>query len=119
MEDCARRNSESGKIESPASNLQLPISIVGPAPNSIYQISPQIPLAFQQIEVSARLNAKIALREVRLVIDGQTIATFSRSPYRALWQLTVGEHEVKAIGVDEAGKTMESELVKFRVIGEQ
>lgn len=95
-----------------------PIIITNPAPNSIYQLSPQIPLAFQQVELTARLNANLAPGRVSLVLDGKTIATFSRAPYRALWQLTRGEHQLKAVATDAGGTSIESESVKFLVTDE-
>jgi 1A family penicillin-binding protein len=89
--------------------------VTSPAPNSVFALSSQLPADAQQIEVSARLNANVMLREVTLFVDGQPLATFTRAPYRALWRLTAGEHEVKAVGVDGDGRRVESESVRFRV----
>jgi hypothetical protein len=61
------------------------------------------------------LNANVVLREVTLLVDGQPLATFTRAPYRALWRLTAGEHEVKALGVDAEWRRVESDIVRFRV----
>ncbi len=89
--------------------------VTNPAPNSTFALSLQLPSELQQIEISARLGTATPLPDVTLYVDGTPIARFDRTPFRALWQLTVGEHEVKAIGMDGAGHRVESEVVRFWV----
>jgi 1A family penicillin-binding protein len=89
--------------------------VTSPAPNSIFTLSPQIPLNLQRIDISARLGATDVPRQVELHVDGQTIATFASPPYRALWQLAVGDHTIQAIGIDANGQQVESAPLQFRV----
>ncbi len=92
--------------------------VTSPAPNTSFALSPQLPSGLQQIEVSARLNAPISLREVTLLIDGQPLATFAHAPFRAFWRLTPGEHTARAVGVDAHGKRVESNAIRFKVEAE-
>lgn len=105
--------------ESTSASLRVPASprllLTSPSPNSIFSISPQLPLELQQIEVAARLNAPVSLQEVTLLIDDQPIATFTHAPYRTFWHLMPGDHTVQAIGVDVDGKRVESNVIHFKV----
>ncbi len=89
--------------------------VTSPPPNSVYSLSPQLPTELQQIEVAARLNAPTTVRMADLLIDGQTIGTFSRPPYRALWRLTDGDHTAQAVAVDGQGNRLQSEIIHFQV----
>ncbi|MBI4789219.1 MAG: PBP1A family penicillin-binding protein [Chloroflexi bacterium] len=91
------------------------LSITSPAPNSVFSPSPQIPAELQRIEIAARLNTPNIVGNVSLLVDGQPIATFTRAPYRALWQLAAGEHTAQAVGVDADGQRVESDVVRFVV----
>ncbi len=93
------------------------LEIVSPANNSIFEISPQLPADLQKIEVSARLNQALRLSNVTLLIDGNAIGQFTSVPYRVLWKLQVGEHTAQAIAVTMDGTRVESDVVRFRVIG--
>lgn len=110
------------------SNLQLVLT--SPAPNSIFQLSPQIPMSLQQVEVSARLGSpplgkggieggRAGVRSVTLFVDGKPVGQFASPPYRALWQLVVGDHQAQAVGVDASGNPIESPLIHFVVTNEQ
>ena len=99
------------------SSLNSGLVITSPAPNSIFELSPQLPAELQQIEVTARLSSSAGVHEVKLLVDGQPIATFAAPPYRALWRLTPGEHQVQAIGVNADGQQVESNVVRFTVTG--
>jgi membrane carboxypeptidase/penicillin-binding protein PbpC len=92
------------------------LEIVSPAPNSIFQSSPQLPAELQQVEVTARLNQSLRLAQVTLLLDGQPIGKFTMLPYRALWQLRAGEHTAQAVGVTADGAKVTSELVHFTVM---
>jgi hypothetical protein len=91
------------------------LEIVSPAQNSEYETSPQLPASLQQVEVSARLNRAVALRQVTLYVDDVAVGEFTRAPYRTLWQLTVGTHQARAVGVTTDGQTIESAVVRFTV----
>jgi len=70
----------------------------------------------QRIEVTARPGGSTPLRQVTLIVDGQPLVTLLQPPYRALWQLEEGTHEVKAIGVDARGRHLESQPLQFTVV---
>ncbi len=92
-----------------------PLAITSPAPNSVFSLSPQIPVDVQKIDISVRLNASIPLDRGQVLLDGQSIGAFTRLPYRMLWQLVAGEHTLQAVGVDTDGTRVESGTLTFRV----
>ncbi|MBS1254154.1 MAG: Penicillin-binding protein 2D [Anaerolineales bacterium] len=96
------------------SNFQL--AIVSPAPNTTFALSEQLPAGFQRVEVVAQARTATPLREVTLLVDDEPLATLSRPPYRALWQLEAGGHQVRAVGVDAEGREVESESIRFTVL---
>jgi membrane carboxypeptidase/penicillin-binding protein len=98
-----------------AANGAALLQITSPAPNSIFELSPQLPPELQQIEVSARLGTSTGMRELTLLVDSQPIATFTAAPYRALWRLAPGEHQVQAAGEDANGQRVESAVIRFTV----
>jgi membrane carboxypeptidase/penicillin-binding protein PbpC len=90
--------------------------VTSPAPNTTFALSPQLPRDFQSIEVAARSGSLVPLRQVTLLVDGQPLATLARPPYRVMWRLQVGAHQVRAVGVDADGRPTESEPVSFTVL---
>jgi membrane peptidoglycan carboxypeptidase len=108
---------------SPISNLQstdqagtMHLAVVSPAPNTTFALSSQLPAEFQRVEVVAQAYTTTPLQQVRLLVDGRPLVTLSRPPYRALWQLEAGSHQVRAVGVDAGGRSVESESVQFTVL---
>ena len=89
------------------------LSVTYPDEAAVIAISPQIPAAMQQLELTAR--AEVVMRQVTIMVDGAPIATLSRPPYRAIWQLTPGDHLVRAVGLDAYGAALDSPPVTFRV----
>lgn len=89
------------------------LSVNFPAEGAIIAISPLLPAAMQQVEMTAR--AEMAMRQVTITVDGAAIATLVRPPYRANWQLAPGDHLVRALGVDASGSSFDSLPVAFRV----
>lgn len=98
-----------------ASSSRPALEIISPAQNSIYETSPQIPANQQQVSVNARLNQAMKLSRVELLIDGVSVGEPASVPYRALWQLTVGQHTAQAIGITADGKQVSSDIVNFTV----
>ena len=95
------------------------LAVVSPAPNTTFALSSQLPTEFQRVEVMAQARTTTPLQQVTLVVDDQPVATLSRPPYRALWQLEAGSHQVRAVGVDAEGRSVESEAVRFTVLEEE
>jgi membrane carboxypeptidase/penicillin-binding protein len=102
----------------PYSLLPTPYSLLLTSPDqgSRYQLSPEIPPSAQQILVAARPVAGIALQEITLLVDGQPLATLTRSPYRALWPMEVGTHVFTVVGVDVEGNEMAGNRVTIEVV---
>lgn len=96
---------------------EAPLVLTSPAPNTTFELSSQLPLEMQRVELSARPGTAGPVREVTLLVDERPIATLSRPPYRVLWRLEPGEHQAVAVGVDEKGQRVVSEVVRFRVEG--
>jgi membrane carboxypeptidase/penicillin-binding protein PbpC len=93
-----------------------PLVVSHPHPNTTFALSPELPRSSQQIEVAARPGGSTPLRQVTLLVDGRPLATLVRPPYRVLWQLEEGTHEVKAIGLDAEGRRLESQPLQFTVV---
>lgn len=99
-----------------ASSSTLPFVMISPAQNSVFETSPQLPAALQQLEISARLNAPLSLREVTLFVDDVAVGRFTSVPYRALWALTPGVHQARAVALTAAGENLTTDTVHFRVL---
>ncbi len=93
--------------------------VVQPAPNTTFALSTQLPRSFQQIEVAARSASDLPLVEVTLLVDGRTLTTQKRPPYRTAWPVTPGEHRVQAVGIDAARGEVKSEPIRFTVLEEE
>ncbi len=104
----------SSRVVGQVGNLPY-LVLTSPSPNATLSLSPQLPTELQKIEVTARLNAPVSLQEVTLLIDGQSVATFTRAPYSTFWRLSAGEHTAQTVGVDADGKRVESNVIRFRV----
>jgi len=123
--DCFGRVTGNASNQSSVSSEQSSVTsrsaleLVSPAHNSEFETSPQLPASLQQVEVAARLNRAVALRQVTLYVDEVVIGEFTSAPYRALWQLTPGIHRAQAIGITTDGQTIESDVARFIVIGDQ
>ncbi|MEK9165180.1 MAG: transglycosylase domain-containing protein, partial [Chloroflexota bacterium] len=100
---------QTSNIQLPTSNLQL----TSPDEATIYNISPRLPIASQQIVFGAVSSGQ--LKEVAFVLDGETVATISEPPYQYYWQLEPGQHVLEAIGVTENGENVKSVGVRFTV----
>jgi len=111
--DCKNQIAENG--QPPAVSSAASLIVTSPAPNTTFALTPYLPSEAQQIEIGARLSTRTLVHDLRLLVDGQALATFTEPPYRALWQLHVGEHTVQAVGIDGEGRRVESTLVRFRV----
>jgi len=95
---------------------QPAIHMINPAPNAVYRMAPNVPLAHQQIEVSARTSAVDDLVQVTLFVNGQLLAALSEPPHTVLWQLVPGEYAFHAEATDRAGHTWASPPVRITVV---
>jgi hypothetical protein len=112
-------NEQISNLLSPTSGLQPPtpdLQITHPDQGTVYQISPVTPRETQRIAVAAQAGNNAQFDSVMLLVDGQSIATFSAPPYRALWTLDPGAHTFSARGVDRNGREVTSSLVRVTVL---
>jgi membrane carboxypeptidase/penicillin-binding protein PbpC len=97
--------------EGEGENNQL--MVVSPDPESVYQISPTLPIEAQKLKIAAVGSAGV--RDVTILLDGVPLARFDAPPFEAWWVIAEGKHEVYAEGIDAEGKTVRSEAVTFTV----
>ncbi len=90
------------------------LAIITPDPNTIFHITPLLPLEGQRVRFSA--VSAVQLRSLRFVLNGQTLAAVQGPPFDVWWQLEAGEFELEAVGLDSAGREVRSAPVSFRVV---
>lgn len=91
----------------------VPLRLIAPDPNTVYNISPITPIDAQQIRLEA--VGETEFRDVTLWVDDEVVATLSDPPYQAWWPLSVGVHWASAVGITESGETISSEQIMFEV----
>jgi 1A family penicillin-binding protein len=89
------------------------LSLLSPAANSVYQITPTLPLDAQRLLVEAA--AASGVQQVTLWVDGTPIGVFNQPPYQAWWTLSPGTHQAWAEGVMENGEQVTTQPVTFDV----
>ncbi len=94
---------------------QALVRITRPDNGTIYQVTPQTPIATQRIPVQAIVADGVQLARLTLLVDGQPIGEFTASPARAFWQLQIGAHTITARVVDNQGQVHDSEAVRVVV----
>lgn len=105
-------------IAQPPTGIGVPgaesvLQLTSPDPQTVYQISPRLPLASQQILFSAQLAALASSVTFRL--DGQVLATFTAGPYEWWWPLAPGPHTLVAEATLTTGETV-TEQLQFTVL---
>ncbi len=90
------------------------LTIISPAPNTVYRLSGSLPGSAQKIRLAAIGEA--GLRQVTIYVDGAPVATLTEAPFEFWWPLAIGTHEVWAEGVLASGATMTSERLTFQVV---
>jgi penicillin-binding protein 1C len=89
--------------------------LTSPANGTVFQISQDLPLTLQKIEVSAAVAGVAAAARVELRADGTTLASFDGPPYGTVWQLIPGSHRFEAVAMDPDGKTLASDVADVTV----
>jgi len=103
----------SGAISPPAGS-GAPLHISSPDPNTVYQISPRLPLASQQVPF--QVVAAGPLQSVSYNLDGQPLGTVSAAPFELWWALAPGHHTLQAQARLTNGQSVASEPVLFDVL---
>ena len=89
------------------------LRLISPDPQSIYQISPSLPLDAQKLKIAAVAPASV--HDVTIYLDDVPLAHLSAPPFETWWQIAVGQHQVYASGIDAGGAQVKSEVVPFTV----
>jgi membrane carboxypeptidase/penicillin-binding protein PbpC len=112
-QEWARANGLPQPPDSGLGSLDTGLVITSPDPNTVYQISPRLPLESQQ--VPWRVTAGEPLSAVTFVLDAQAVATVTQPPFEWWWTLQPGAHTLRARGQLASGETVESEAMPFVV----
>lgn len=90
------------------------LMLISPTPNATYRITPDLDLSSQQLPVEALAGQ--GFTQVTIYVDGNPLQTFSAPPYETWWELSAGEHQFWAEGVNANGEVVKSEVVRITVI---
>jgi membrane carboxypeptidase/penicillin-binding protein PbpC len=103
------------KAQNPKSQIPNPkLEISSPDPNTVYQISPRLPRASQQIPL--RVISTEPLEAVTFFLDDQPLATVTTTPFEFWWVLEDGAHSLRAEARLVGGETVESASEQFWVV---
>jgi len=111
---------QNGIPQPPAGALALPAGQAGPLhisspdPNTVYQISPRLPLPSQQVPF--QVIAAGPLASVTFSLDGQPLGTVSAAPFELWWALAPGRHSLQAQARLADGQSVSSDTVQFQVL---
>ena len=97
----------------PASD-EAQIALVQPRPNTTYRLAPDFDQNAQQLPVEA--VAAQGVIQISLWVDDTLLASFSSTPYRAWWPLSLGEHRFHAEGLNAEGQRVSSESITIEVV---
>ena len=87
--------------------------LVTPGDGARFQLAPGLPLERQQILLEAQASDTVT--QLRILVDGTTIAQLDSPPYHAFWQLRPGEHVAWVELHDRDGNFNRSPDVRFMV----
>jgi membrane carboxypeptidase/penicillin-binding protein PbpC len=89
------------------------LRLISPDPNTIYRISPTIPLESQKLRFEAVTGANLS--QVTLWLDSEPLATLIEPPYETWWSLDPGQHTAWAEARDSSGAQVMSIKITFEV----
>ena len=92
----------------------LALALASPDPNTVFQISPRLPRASQQIPL--RVVAAKPLENVTYLLNGVPLGTVTAAPFELWWTLEPGSYTLQAEAVVEGGEAVQSERVAFVVL---
>jgi membrane peptidoglycan carboxypeptidase len=100
-------------MESAVGRQSPVVSISSPDPNTVYQISPQLPRQSQRIPL--RVRSGLPLEAVTYWLNDELVGAASVSPFEVWWVLEPGSYRLRAQGRLKTGEVMESAEVAFVV----
>ncbi len=89
--------------------------MLSPDEGARYRLSAEIPPMAQRLMVHVRPVDGVVPHQITLLVDGQPLATVTRPPYRAAWEMRPGHHTFAARGVDASGRPLHSNMVHVEV----
>jgi membrane carboxypeptidase/penicillin-binding protein len=89
------------------------LRLISPDPNTIYRISPAMPLENQKLRFEAVTEANFS--QITLWLDDEPLATLTEPPFETWWTLSPGHHTAWAEGHDSHGTQIQSSLITFEV----
>jgi hypothetical protein len=90
------------------------LRIISPDPNTVYQISPRLPLENQRIPL--RVAAAGMLESVTYYVDEAALETVSAAPFETWWALAPGAHALRAEARLATGEVVVSEAIEITVL---
>lgn len=91
-----------------------PLHILSPDPNTVYQISPRLPLSSQQVPF--QVVAAGTIQSLTFSLDGQPLGTLTAAPFELWWTLAPGAHTLQAEAHLADGQSISSAPVQFQVL---
>ena len=91
-----------------------PLQLISPDPNTVYRISPAMPLETQKLAIEVVTSANIA--EMTVFVDGTAVGTLTAPHFQTWWTLEVGQHQMWVEAVAGNGNLVKSEVVVFEVL---
>lgn len=91
------------------------LRLISPDPNTIYRISPTMPLDAQKLRFETIGGANFS--QITLWLDNEPLATLTEPPFETWWPLTPGQHTAWAEGRDSSGAQTTSPAITFEVRG--
>lgn len=102
----------------PESGGRPRLQFSSPSHGAVLQISPDLPLGLQRVEVAAAGAGLGSGVRVDLLVDGQPLARFDEPPFRTTWPLSPGRHLFRAEVLSPGGETLAWDEVSIVVEGE-
>jgi penicillin-binding protein 1C len=90
------------------------LAIASPDANTVFQISPRLPRASQQVPL--RVVAARPLEAVTYLLNGRPIGTLTAAPFELWWTLEAGTYTLAAEARLEGGEAARSGVVEFVVL---
>jgi penicillin-binding protein 1C len=102
-------------VANPAAPGSAPaLQIISPDANTVFQISPRVPIASQQIPL--RVVSAQPLRSLSFQLNGHALGTVTAEPFELWWALEPGSHRLWAEAVLAGGQRVTSDEISFVVL---
>ncbi len=103
-----------GGVAGVEGGLPQALQIASPDANTVFQISPRLPRASQQIPL--RVVAARPLEAVTFLLNGRSLGTLTSAPFELWWALEPGSYSLRAEARLAGGEAVQSGAVEFVVL---